>query len=196
MSREKSSAVEGLVTSDAVQAGARLRKRLMIGGIVLVVLVGFGVGGWYVWKYTGLLRTPAAEKTKTDYSHLSPEAAIQAAQEELKAATTTKEKVTAYSNLGQAYMRNNQPSQAVTAYEQAVQQSGGGSGSTGTSSTAIEDVPNLSALAAAYTAAGDDAKAIKTLQQIITILKASNDPNKNRAIARYEADLQYLQGAH
>lgn len=189
MSREKPQAVEGLVTSDAVLASARLRKRALVGLICLVALVIIGAGGWYVWTYTSLFRKPVPAKTAVDYSKLQPAEAVKAAQQELKDATTTEEKVTAYNNLGQAYMRNNQPSQAVGAYEQAVSQSG-----SSTSGGSISDVPTLSQLAYAYVAAGDKASAIKTLEQIIAIEKASNEPQKDRIISRYEADLSYLQG--
>lgn len=181
----------GLVTSDTVQAGANLRRHLVIGAIGLVLIGSLGAGGWYTWTYTSLFHKTAPAKQVPDYSTLPPKEAIKAAQTELQNASTAAEKAAAYNNLGQAYMRNNQPSQAVNAYEQAVGQNNGSSGSSG---DIISEIATRSQLVRAYEAAGEKAKAITTLEEIIAILQASNEPQKDRTISRYEADLSYLEG--
>lgn len=174
----------GVVTGDATQR-SNVRRKLLFGSAGLIVVIGLAAGGWYAWNHTSLLHQPQNNtNTPVDYNKLSPTVAIKAAQAAVDTATTSAEKSAAYSNLGQAYMRNNQPSQAASAFEQTVNQTGG----------SVSDVPNLSQLAYAYVAAGDKAKAIETLQQIIAIEKTSDQLQKDKIISRYEAEVSYLQG--
>jgi tetratricopeptide (TPR) repeat protein len=167
----------GLVTSDAVQAGAKLRRRLIIGAASLLVLVGIIAGGWYVWTQTSLFRKQAT----VDYSKLSPTAAVKAAQAQITSAQTSSEKQAAYTALGDAYSRTDQTSQTEAAYQQAITYS-------------PDDIPLLERLSSTYDNAGDTADAIKTLQKLIDAINATNPPDKAWLLSRYQAELKHDKG--
>lgn len=181
----------GIVTSDAVQAGARLRKRLLLGFITLVVLGGLGAGGWYVWNKTPLLARlrPVPAKATVDFSKLSPTAAIQAAQAEVRAAQTSTEKQAAYTDLGDAYSKSGDTAQSSTAYQQALTYS-------------PKDIPLLERLSRSYEDVGDTADAIKTLHTLIDTINAltpeqinaTNLNEKDWLLSRYKAELKHETG--
>lgn len=177
----------GIVTSDAVQAGAKLRKRLIIGLVTLVVLGALAFGGWYVYAHISLSHKPIAN---VDYAKLSPTAAIEAAKAQVSSASTPTEKREAYTALGDAYNRNGQAAQSAGAYQQALDSTSGGS------NYSPDDIPLLERLSSSYDNAGDTANAIKTLQELIKVINATNPPDKDWLLSRYEAELTADQEKH
>ena len=167
----------GLVTSDAVTAGARLRRRLLLaaGGVLVLVIIGAGV--WLVLTKTPVLKAPK-QQTATQ---LSPAQVVAVAQAAVQAAHSTSEKRAAYSALGDAYTGNGQAVQGATAYQQALTYS-------------PDDIYLMERLSSAYVNAGDKANAIKTLQKLIPLMQASDIPDKNFLLSRYQGELDYLQG--
>lgn len=192
----------GIVTSDAVQAGARLRKRLLLGFIVLLVLGGLAFGGWYVYTHTSLLRKPNA---KVDYTKLSPTAAIEAAKAQVSSASTPAEKREAYTALGDAYSRNGQSTQSAGAYQQALDSTSGGSngsGGNGGGTYSPDDIPLLERLSRSYEDAGDTTNAVATLHKLIDAINAqtpeqinpANPNDKDWLLSRYKAELKHESG--
>jgi tetratricopeptide (TPR) repeat protein len=167
----------GLVTSDAVQAGAKLRRRLVVGAASLVILGGMTFGGWYIWAQTSLIQKPAV----IDYTKLTPAAAVKAAQAQVQGAHTSTEKQAAYTALGDAYTRTNQTSQSTAAYQQALTYS-------------PDDIPLLENLSDAYVNSGDRVNAVKVLEKLVNAISASNTSNKDRLLLRYQAELTHEQG--
>ena len=180
MAREKMPAAEGLITSDAVTAGARLRRRLLVAIVGIIILAAVGAGVWLVMNKTSLL-PGAAPKQHVDLNTLSPAEAIKAAQDVLNSAHTSTEKQTAYTTLGDTYVRSGQDAKGAQAYQQALVYS-------------PDDIPLLERLSSSYTKAGDTAQAISILQKLIAALQATNIPDKNFLLSRYQGELDYLQG--
>lgn len=184
-------APKGLVTSDAVQAGVKLRKRLIIGIVTLIVLAGLGTGGWYFTQTSSYKRVSPTVKTPA----LSPAEAITAAQAKLNVAQSPQDKSHAYTELGQAYMSNNQPEQAVDSYQQALGEASGSSeGSVDGSAPTEDQIKVLADLADAYAFTGQISKEVAALQQVAAYLEKSSNPDDRALAARYEKLIAQLQG--
>lgn len=186
MSGKNSPAPEGLVTSDAVYHG-HLIRRLLLGFVGLVVLAGAGVGTYFAAQRFGLLSKHTPNDKPAQQATVTPAQAIKNAQAELQQANTSRDKSTAYSHLGDAYLSNNQAKEAINTYNTALTEA------QSTSDTSDEALA-LGDLIAAYTQTGDTANEIKAIEKLIPILQKSDNPDDKRLAFRYQALLDSLKG--
>ena len=184
MSRHKEKhEVEGVITSDAVHQRPKRGKKVLLFG-VMAVLVVVALGAWTayaLWQKPGDKKASSTVSLSPANPAADPAKTLASAQAQLSKAQTTSEKAAAYSNLGAAYATDNQPSQAISAYQNAVNLDRG------------SDVNTLAALASAYQANNQTSQAISTFQKIVTALQQSKDPTLQAQATAYQGLIQQLQ---
>ena len=177
---------EGVVTSDAIigrSHSLHAVKIVLLTGAV-IVLVALGVFAYKIYIYD-----PAHKKSTQSLSPnsneflLNPDKQIAAAQTELHNAKSPKEKAVAYNDLGQAYLNNKQPSDALSAY----------SNSLSSDASTSNKISALNGLGYAYSRAGQSDKAIATFQQIISIIQASGNDSLKEQIYIYQSAISEIQ---
>ena len=174
---------EGIVTSDAVRAKRLLPKKLplIIGsGLIIVILILLLV---LFMSNMQKPKTPS-QTTTTIPSIVNVKQQLTAAQNALKSAKTPKAIASAYYNLGGAYMNNNQSSQAIAAYDNALNTKNSGN---------PYQYGSLIGLGYAYNMAGQNTNAISTFNKLISLLQQSNDPATQSQISTYQNVVKQLQ---
>jgi tetratricopeptide (TPR) repeat protein len=176
--KKQSDTAEVIVTSDTVRSNKHLSKRFLYmvsTGIVLVFLIIAGV-----LLVDNLSKSTASVKQNQTKKISVTQQAIDKAQTELKDASSPQAKSTAYSNLGAAYLSNNQATQAISSYQSAK--------------------PNTSnqlgisiGLGYAYSMTGQNSQAISAFQQVIALLEQSTNQYEQGKISTYQNLVQRLQ---
>jgi tetratricopeptide (TPR) repeat protein len=178
---KKSSSVEGIVTSDAVHGKKLLAKKLWLIStglvIIFVLIAAVIVYRQYIYK----------PKTQTTVQNrISPHAqqAINSAQTELKSAHTPSDKATAYSNLGLAYLGNDQGTKAITAFQNSV------------TADSSDQLGSLIGLGYAYNEISQNQKAISAFQQVVNLLQQSTNPEEQGKIPEFQNIVKQLQAGN
>ncbi|HEY7348113.1 MAG TPA: tetratricopeptide repeat protein [Ktedonobacterales bacterium] len=182
----RAQASDSIVTSDAVQGrhwSTRYWRRAGLAVGVLIVLIAGGVVTLRV------IRPPqpsaphhqarAAQDPNSALIH--PEQGVKDAQAELRKATTQHDKAIAYADLGVAYLNNQQPDQAIAAYQDAI------------ATDSASKVAVLAQLSSAYYANGQTSQAISTMQQLVQLLQQSPDPNMQSQAQQYQKAIAVLE---
>jgi cytochrome c-type biogenesis protein CcmH/NrfG len=188
MSEHKAKRAEGIVTSDAVQGNRRfsLPKKVLWPVVAVVVLAVLGGGGL---AYKVYVYDPAHKKTmvakpnrnSNDYL-LHPDKQLSAAQAELNDAKTPQEKAAAYDHLAQAYLNGQKPSSAVDAANSSLS----------ADSSTTNKLQALNILGYAYARDGQKDKAIAAFQQMVDIIKASNDDSLKQELPRVQSAIDEI----
>jgi len=184
MSGKKSSAPEGLVTSDAVYRGHLGRKLLMVfGAVVIIAGAAYYVTSQHTLQKLGLF-TDKSTTGGNNQATMTPQQAINQAKDQVSSAQTPKDKASAYQALGAAYMTDNQPAQALQSYQTSL------SDAQDTTSKAAA----LSGIADAYLQSGQKQQAITAYQQVLALYQQSSDPNLQALVPKYQNLIAELQG--
>jgi tetratricopeptide (TPR) repeat protein len=172
---KKLNPTEGIVTSDSIRSKKLLSKVHIIGigsGVIILILAAVS------FKY--FILNPKTTSQSQNLAVTSPKQNVVKAQTELKDANTSKEKASAYYDLGEAYLSNNQPQQAISSYQNAK--------------------PNVSnelgisiGLGYAYSMTGQTTQAITAFQQVISLLEQSSNPYARNKVPIYQLLVQRLQ---
>lgn len=184
MNRHKQpESVGGIVTSDSVHTQRRPRRNLLFAGggaiIILVLILVWLIHAWV----SPAQKLPVVHNTTAQVNPVTePDRGVTAAKAAAQGARTNEEKLTAYTNLGAAYLNNNQPAEAVGAYQKA-------------SAIDANDIDVLTGIAGAYQANGQIAQAIGTYQKLINLFQQSKDQVLVNQIPAYQSLIQELQGA-
>lgn len=187
MSEHKAKQAEGVVTSDAVQGKRRfsLSKRVAIPVLAIALVAAIGGGGL---AYKTYIYDPAHKKPKTNTSRnsndylLHPDKQVSAGLADLQKAKTPEEKAAAYNYLAGAYLNNKQPTEAVDA----------ASNSLAADDSTSNKLKALNVQAYAYSRAGEKDKAIAAFQQMIDIIKASNDDGLKEDMPRVQSAIDQI----
>ncbi len=158
-------------------------KRTLLVVLGVVVVLGIAAGGTYIWLNSRDGKKSTDQTQTNTQQHLTPAQMVAAAQAQVGQADTPTKKQQAYTALGDAYQAAGQSSRSSSAYQQAL-------------IYAPDDIPLLERLSGEYEDAGDKVNAAKTLQKLIAALQASNIPDKDFLLSRYQAELVYVQGGH
>ena len=152
--------------------------------IVLIIVGGCLVAGYYYMRHktsSPPLKTPA----------ISAASRLQAAQNELSRAQNDQQKAAAETNLGAAYLENQQPAAAIRSYQTALSETH----NVGSAANKSADSPIIiySQLITAYSMMGQTSDEIHSIQQLIPLLQASSDPADRAIVGRYEQLIDKLQ---
>jgi tetratricopeptide (TPR) repeat protein len=182
---KESEPIEGIVTSDTQRLGDGISKRMLLigsGFIILIVLIVIGI------LIKNIITKPKVVSTIQQVQNtasLNPQQQLAQAQSELKNATSSSSKATAYNDLGSAYATDKNFTQSINSYQSAL--------SDNTNNDITTEFDSLSGLGYTYYLSGDIIQTISTYQKVISLLQKSNDPNAPRTITEYQNLIQQLQ---
>lgn len=155
-----------------------VRKRIIIGIVVLLVLVAAGVIGWRVYENQ---KKPAEQSTEAE---VKPQPIKVASPEDIQsridAEADNKAKANLYSEMSTTYQLNDDNQQALEAALQA-----------------YELDPSLSrtaVVAAMYEAVGDKPKAVEFYKMALEKTSPPSSPGVRSDYADYQAKIQELEG--
>ncbi len=175
---------EGIVTSDAVRGKKLLTKRLwLIGaGLIIIILVVAGIL-YRQYIYKSKTTTPTTKQSQIS-SLLHTQQALKSAQTELKNAHTPSDKATAYNNLGLAYLSNEQGTEAITDFQNAI------------TTDSSDQLSSLIGLGYAYHEIGQNQKAISAFQEVVNLLQQSTNPVEQSKILEFQNIVKQLQAGN
>lgn len=160
-------------------AGDRNLKPVFLTLAIVALLLVIGGGAYYIVRYGPLAHKANAPAANAET--LTPAQELVAAKEALQAASTPKDAARAHEQLGNAYMANNQPDQAITEYQSAE------------ATDSSEKIQAEGDLVGAYLQSGDKEKAIAAIRQLIPLLQASSDPADHALVPRYQSLILEIQ---